>query len=79
MDDARPIALKLGAINVARLRIFSPARVAGLLGERREDVRFIRFHLLPRLPALKRVRGPRRIICHKLIIRRCAYFASLEL
>ena len=68
MNDPRAIALKLRPIDVPRLRIFSAARFARLLGKRRQDMRFVRFHLLAGLPTIPMAVAPSRIICHERII-----------
>src|SRR6266487_1892962 len=52
MNDPRAVALKLGPKGVAWLRIFSAARVARFLRERRERSAFGRFHLLTRFPGV---------------------------
>jgi hypothetical protein len=69
MNDPRAIALKLRPIDVARLRIFPAARFAGLLGKRRQDMRFVCFHLLAGLPTIPMAVAASRIICHEQIIR----------
>src|SRR2546423_1668926 len=51
MNDARAIALKLGAIAVTLLGILPPARFTRLLRERRERLALGLFHLLARLPS----------------------------
>src|SRR5437867_1113488 len=50
MNDPCAVALKLSPIGVAWLRIFSAARVARFLRERREHSAFGRLHLLSRSP-----------------------------
>src|SRR3977135_619884 len=52
MDDARPIALKLCAISVTWLGIFSAARFAGFLREGRERRSLGFFHLRARFPTV---------------------------
>src|SRR6266567_3746499 len=52
MNDPRAVALKLGPIGVALLSIFSAARVARFLRERRERGAFGRFHFLARFPGV---------------------------
>src|SRR5438552_558518 len=78
MNDPRAVALKLRAVIVTRIGIFSPARVAGFLREGCEKAALVRFHFLPRLPALTRNGGASRIFCHNGIIGRCTSFASPE-
>src|SRR5207244_3670244 len=48
MNDAGTVALKLRPIGMALFGIFSSARLAGLLRERREGGALGRFHLLSR-------------------------------
>ena len=69
MNDPRAVALKLRPIDVPRLRIFPAARFAGLLRKRRQDTRFVRFHLLAGLPTIPMAVAASRIICHEPIIR----------
>jgi hypothetical protein len=64
---------------VAGLREFSSTRIAGFLRKRRQHPAFVRFHFLPRLPALTPGRGVTRIIRHIRTIRRWPCFASPEL
>src|SRR3979411_1152539 len=52
MDDARPIALKLCAISVIWLGIFSAARFTGFLREGRERRSLGFFHLRARFPTV---------------------------
>src|SRR5260370_15940724 len=52
MYDARAVPLKLCAISVTRLRIFSPAGLARFLGERSEQSALSCLHLLARFPAV---------------------------
>src|SRR6266404_7190562 len=52
MDDARPIALKLCAISVPWLGIFSAVRFAGFLREERERRSLGFFHLRARFPTV---------------------------
>src|SRR6267143_2088596 len=52
MDNARPIALKLCAISVTWLGIFSAARFAGFLREGRERRSLGFFHLRARFPTV---------------------------
>ena len=51
MNDPGPVALKGGPVSVLRLGKLAARRLVRLLRIRREDVRFVRFHLLARLPA----------------------------
>src|SRR5215471_5119830 len=57
MNDPRAVALKFGAISVALLRIFSPARFARLLRERRERCSLSLFHLIARFPTVFHLPG----------------------
>src|SRR2546426_8454858 len=52
MNDAGTVALKLRPIGMALFGIFSSARLAGLLRERREGGALGRFHLLSRSPTV---------------------------
>jgi len=52
MYDARAVPLKLCAISVTRLRIFSPTGVARFLGERSEESALSCLHLMARFPAV---------------------------
>src|SRR6266480_3178316 len=52
VNDASAVALKLSAIAVALLGIFSTARVSRFLRELREDSALGRLHFLARFPAL---------------------------
>src|SRR5437016_4788051 len=52
VNDPRAVALKLGPITVALLRIFSAARVTRFLGKRRERGAFGRLHFLACFPAV---------------------------
>src|SRR5260370_41988965 len=52
MNDAGTVALKLRPIGMALFGIFSSARLAGLLRERRESGALGRFHLFAGLPAV---------------------------
>src|SRR5438270_11458063 len=52
VNDPGPVALKLGPIAVALLRIFSSARVSRFLRERREDGALGRLHFLARFPTV---------------------------
>src|SRR5205807_7108281 len=72
MNDARPVALKLGPISVALLRIFSAAGVARFLRERRERSAFGGFHLLARFPTVLH----RRIMCSMSILARQIFHAT---
>src|SRR5438067_6518999 len=75
VNDPGAVALKLRAIIVTRLGIFSPARIAGFLREGSERVPLGRFHLLARFPGNAR----NRFALHTVIIRRLSFFTSLEL
>src|SRR6516164_4127899 len=69
MNNAGPIALKLRAIRVARLRVSAPARFTGLLRKRREHCALSRLHLLSCLPSCAHVhdsKGGRRLRLHPL-------------
>jgi hypothetical protein len=44
MNDPRLVTLELGAIRMARLQIFPPARVAGLFRKRRKHSALTDFH-----------------------------------
>src|SRR5438552_13859454 len=52
VNDARAVALKLGAISMTRFGIFSAARLARFLRKRRQCGALGRFHLLARLPTV---------------------------
>src|ERR1700737_3955732 len=52
VNDASAVALKLGPISMALLGIFSSARVARFLRERRERGALGRFHFLTRFPTV---------------------------
>src|SRR5438132_4274393 len=52
MNDAGTVALNLRPIGMALFGIFSSARLAGLLRERREGGALGRFHLLSRSPTV---------------------------
>src|SRR5438067_13230188 len=69
MNDPRAVALKLRAVIVTRLGIFSPTRVAGFLREGSERVALGRFHLLVRFPGNAR----NRFALHSVIIRSGPY------
>src|SRR5436853_6588326 len=72
MNDPRAVALKLRAVIVTRLGIFSPTRVAGFLREGSERVALGRFHLLAGFP------GNVRFTLHNIIIRRTQSFSVME-
>jgi hypothetical protein len=61
VNDPRPIALELGPIIVSFLRVLPAAGFAGLLGGRRQDARFVLFHLFAAFPA-------RLVVSHAQII-----------
>src|SRR6266478_9169117 len=52
MNDAGTVALKLRPIGMALFGIFSSARLAGLLRERREGGALGRFHFFARFPTV---------------------------
>ena len=64
MNDPRAVALKLRAVIMTRLGIFSPTRVAGFLREGSEKAALIRFHFWPRFPKIARNCRDQRIIGH---------------
>ena len=65
MDDASPIALKLGAIRVAVLVNFRPRESPDFCANGASDSRSVRFHLFARLPSIAR----ERFVLHRIIIR----------
>src|SRR5438105_6243772 len=69
MNDPRAVALKLRAVIMTRLGIFSPTRVAGFLREGRERVPLGCFHLLASFPRNAR----NRFALHSVIIRSGPY------
>jgi hypothetical protein len=64
MNDARPVALKLSAISVAGLRVFSAPRFARPLCKWSEDAALGRVHFFSRPPARARTSGIRQMIRH---------------
>src|ERR1700731_4281416 len=66
VNDARAVTLKFGPISMALLGIFSSARVARLLCERRQSGALGPLHFLARFPAVLH----HRIICWMSILPR---------
>lgn|SRR5205085_10564272 len=64
MNNARPVTLEFRSEGVARLGVFPAARVTRFLSERRQDTGFVRLHLFPPLPALRRIRAGWQIVRH---------------
>jgi hypothetical protein len=64
MNDAGPVALKLSAISVARLRKHSSPRIAGSLRDWREDAALVCFHFFARFPLAARNFHPVRVFGH---------------
>ena len=79
MNNPGAVPLEFRAVSVARFRILSPARFAGLLRKRSENVPLIRLHLFPRLPTLPPAVAGRQIIRHSRLFFARAGFASPEL